>query len=223
MDVRRASPRLSEASPLLLASGSPRRREILHQLRIPHLVAPPSGVDESVASGEHAGAYLERIVLAKLKSACEVFGPTEASMGDTLRGVNVAAASIAVLVADTSVIVDGAILGKPASLADAEAMIALLAGRTHEVWTRFAIGAPSNEAKTLHAETVVTRVTFRSLTPERIRRYAESGEGDDKAGAYAVQGLGAALVARIEGSYTNVVGLPASEVVVALESLGLLP
>jgi septum formation protein len=215
--------RLSEASPLLLASGSPRRREILHQLRIPHLVSAPSDVDESVAPGEDATAYLERVVRAKLASACAVFGPTEAAMGDTLRGVNVAAASIAVLVADTSVILDGAILGKPESLADAEAMITRLAGHTHEVWTRFAIGAPSNQARVMHAETVVTRVTFRALSPERIRRYAESGEGDDKAGAYAVQGLGAALVARIEGSYSNVVGLPAAEVVVALESLGLLP
>jgi septum formation protein len=222
MDVRRVGPRLSEASPLLLASGSPRRREILHQLRIPHLVAAPSGVDETVREGEHAGAYLERVVRAKLDAACAVFGPTEAAMGDTLRGVNVAAASAAVLVADTSVIVDGAVLGKPGSLAEAESMIAQLAGRTHEVWTRFAIGAPTNEAKFLHAETVVTRVTFRALAPERIRRYAESGEGDDKAGGYAVQGLGAALVSRIEGSYTNVVGLPAAEVVVALENLGLL-
>jgi len=218
-----SSLRLSEASPLLLASASPRRREILHQLRIPHLVSAPSGVDESVATGEHAAAYLERVVRAKLTAACAVFGPTEASMGDTLRGVNVAAAAAAVLVADTSVILEGAILGKPESLAEAEAMITSLAGRTHEVWTRFAIGAPSNQARVVHAETVVTRVTFRALTPERIRRYAESGEGDDKAGAYAVQGLGAALVARIEGSYSNVVGLPAAEVVVALESLGLLP
>jgi septum formation protein len=207
---------------MLLASGSPRRREILHQLRIPHLVSAPAGVDESVRDGEHAGAYLERVVRAKLEAACTVFGPTEAAMGDTLRGVNVAAASIVVLVADTSVIVDGAILGKPESLAEAESMIARLAGRTHEVWTRFALGGPSNEAKVLHAETVVTRVTFRALTPERVRRYAESGEGDDKAGAYAVQGLGAALVARIEGSYSNVVGLPAAEVVVALETLGFL-
>jgi septum formation protein len=215
--------RLTEGSPLLLASASPRRREILQQLRIPHLVSAPSGVDESVAPGEHAGAYLERVVRAKLSAACVVFGPREAAMGDTLRGVDVAAASAAVLVADTSVIVDGAILGKPESLVEAESMIARLAGRTHEVWTRFAIGAATNEGKVLHSETVVTRVTFRALTPDRIRRYAESGEGDDKAGAYAVQGLGAALVARIEGSYSNVVGLPATEVVVALENLGLLP
>lgn len=218
-----SSSRLSEASPLLLASSSPRRREILHQLRIPHLVAAPSGVDERVHEGEHAGAYLERVVEAKLAAASAVFTFDPSSLGDTLRGVNVASAAAAVLVADTSVILDGAILGKPSSVTEAEAMISSISGRVHEVWTRFAIGAPTAEAKVLHVETVVTRVTFRSLTPERIRRYAESGEGDDKAGAYAVQGIGAALVARIEGSYSNVVGLPAAEVVVALENLGLLP
>lgn len=102
-------------------------------------------------------------------------------------------------------------------------MIDRLAGKTHEVWTRFAIGAPKSDVDVRHIETVVTRVTFRPLTAARIRRYAESGEGDDKAGAYAVQGLGASLVSRIEGSYSNVVGLPACELVAALEDLGLLP
>jgi septum formation protein len=194
---------LSDAKPLLLASGSPRRREILQQLGIPHVVAPPLGVDESVAPGEAADAYLARVVRAKLAAA------------ETRPHAS------AILVADTSVILAGAILGKPTSIADAEDMIARLAGRTHEVWTRFALGA--KDATELHAETVVTRVTFRALTPARIRRYAESGEGNDKAGAYAVQGLGAALVARIDGSYSNVVGLPAAEVVVALENLGLVP
>ena len=129
----------------------------------------------------------------------------------------------AVLVADTSVIDQGSILGKPADVAEADAMIARLAGRTHEVWTRFAISAPEKVGRVLHEETVITRVTFRALTPARIRAYAESGEGMDKAGAYAVQGLGAGLVARIDGSYTNVVGLPACEVLVALEGLGLAP
>jgi septum formation protein len=213
---------LSEAIPLLLASASPRRREILQQLRIPHLVAAPSGVDESVASGEDAAVYLERVVRAKLTAAGAVFCDPHTT-GDTLRGLDRASRAGAVLVADTSVILDGAILGKPGSIAEAESMIARLAGRTHEVWTRFALGQPTPEAEVVHVETVVTRVTFRSLTPERIRRYAESGEGDDKAGAYAVQGLGAALVAHIEGSYSNVVGLPAAEVVVALENFGLLP
>jgi nucleoside triphosphate pyrophosphatase len=123
------------------------------------------------------------------------------------------------------VIDDGDILGKPADADEAEGMIARLAGRTHEVWTRFAIarveGGDRREVRVAHAETVITRVTFRALTPAKIRAYAESGEGLDKAGAYAVQGLGAGIVARIEGSYTNVVGLPACEVIVALEALGL--
>ena len=220
-----SSSRLTEATPLLLASASPRRREILQNLRIPHLVSAPAGVDESVAAGEHPAAYLDRVVQAKLAASVRVFGLDPSRMGDTLRGVDAATlfgAAAAVLVADTSVICDDEILGKPSSLAESEAMITKLAGRTHEVWTRFLIGAPESKTRVLHGETVVTRVTFRALTPERIRRYAESGEGDDKAGAYAVQGLGASLVLRIDGSYSNVVGLPAAEVVIALESLGLL-
>jgi len=102
-------------------------------------------------------------------------------------------------------------------------MIARLSGKTHEVWTRFAIGAPSFPARVLHEETVRTRVTFRVLTPSQVAGYVASGEGKDKAGAYAVQGRGAGIVSRIEGSYTNVVGLPACEVMVALERLGLSP
>jgi septum formation protein len=206
---------LSADRPLLLASGSPRRREILENLRIPHRVRA-AAADESTREGEAACAYLERVTLAKLEAACAMF----ATSGPPVPAI---AAAAAVLVADTSVIESGAILGKPGSVDEAEAMIARLAARTHEVWTRFAIGAPESGAAVLYAETVVTRVTFRELTSARVRAYAESGEGMDKAGAYAVQGLGAGLVARIEGSYTNVVGLPACEVVVALERLGLLP
>jgi septum formation protein len=212
---------LSEAEPLLLASGSPRRREILANLGIPTLVTPVD-VDESVMPAEPPDAYLVRIVAAKLATASRPFVkvPT-APRGDTLQGVNIASAAGAVLVADTSVIDDGDILGKPISNADAEAIITRLAGRTHEVWTRFAIGAPEAPARTLHEETVKTRVTFRTLTSERVRAYVASGEGRDKAGAYAIQGRGAGLVSRIEGSYSNVVGLPACEVIVALERLGL--
>ena len=194
-------------SRLLLGSGSPRRREILTSLRIPFVVHV-ADADESTRAGEGPAMYLERVVLAKLAAVTE-----SAELTSTK----------AVLVADTSVIDDGAILGKPADVDEAEAMIARLAGRSHEVWTRFALGAPSRGGAVLHAETVVTRVTFRPLTADRIRAYAESGEGSDKAGAYAVQGLGAGIVARIEGSYTNVVGLPACEVLVALEGLGLAP
>lgn len=214
---------LSESEPLLLGSGSPRRREILANLGIPTLVTAVD-IDESVLPREPADAYLVRIVASKLAAASKPFVKSEmAPRGDTLQGVNIAAAAGAVLVADTSVIDDGAILGKPGSLEEAEAMIARLAGRTHEVWTRFAIGAPEAPARTLHEETVKTRVTFRPLTAERVRAYVASGEGMDKAGGYAVQGRGAGLVSRIEGSYSNVVGLPACEVMVALERLGLWP
>ncbi|AKV02462.1 Septum formation protein Maf [Labilithrix luteola] len=201
--------RLSAERPLLLASGSPRRREILENLRVPFIVRPASA-DESTRDGEDAAAYLARVVLAKLDAAWAAGGSALENAG-------------AVLVADTSVIDEGAILGKPGSIDEAEAMIARLAGKTHEVWTRFAIGRASAAGGTLHEQTVVTRVTFRPLTAARIRAYAESGEGMDKAGAYAVQGLGAGLVARVDGSYSNVVGLPACEVLVALEELGLVP
>ena len=219
MTVRDPAPR-----PILLGSGSPRRREILSNLRVPFVVHVVPA-DESTLPGEGASAYLERVVLAKLEAVAGAFDPRSSAPAEVRE-------TSAVLVADTSVIENGAILGKPESTDEAEAMIARLAGRTHEVWTRFAIGAslavafgadpsPLVVPKVLHAETVITRVTFRSLTAARIRAYAESGEGSDKAGGYAVQGLGAGLVARIEGSYTNVVGLPACEVIVALEGLGL--
>lgn len=197
---------------VLLGSGSPRRREILANLRIPFVVHV-AGADESTLPGEGPPAYLERVVRAKLAAVSAVFSSPTSS--PEARG------TCAVLVADTSVIDGGAILGKPSDVHEAEAMIARLAGRTHEVWTRFAFGAPSASCEVLHEETVITKVTFRELTPARIRAYAESGEGMDKAGAYAAQGLGAGLVARIDGSYTNVVGLPACEVVIALERLGL--
>lgn len=200
---------------LLLGSGSPRRREILANLRVP-VVVRVVGTDESTRPGEGPEGYLERVVLAKLAAVANVYGAAPES-ADEVQSTR------AVLVADTSVIDAGAILRKPADVDEAESMIARLAGRSHEVWTRFAIGSPSVAPDVLHAETVVTRVTFRALTPARIRAYAASGEGLDKAGAYAVQGLGAGLVARIEGSYTNVVGLPACEVLVALEQLGLAP
>ncbi len=207
-----ASSFLSDATPLVLGSGSPRRREILTSLRVPHVVLAGQA-DETVREGEPVEAYLARVTRAKLDAVT-------AALPEELR-----ARALAVLVADTSVIVDGAILGKPAGADEAEQMIRRLAGRTHEVRTRFAVARLPRAALAppLHEETVTTRVTFRALSPREIRAYAESGEGLDKAGGYAVQGLGAALVPRIEGSYTNVVGLPACEVAVALRETGLLP
>ena len=207
--------RSARPPPLLLGSGSPRRREILANLGIPFVIHV-AGADETTHPGEAAPAYLQRVVRAKLAAVSAIFAPSAGASPELL-------GTCAVLVADTSVIDGGSILGKPGDVDEAEAMIARLAGRTHEVWTRFAIGAPSEECRVMHEETVITRVTFRPLTAARIRAYASSGEGMDKAGAYAAQGLGAGLVARIDGSYTNVVGLPACELVIALEGLGLAP
>lgn len=192
--------------PLLLGSASPRRREILATLGLPILVLP-AVVDESVLDGEAALPYLARV--AALKLAATGARPEAKVAG-------------AILVADTTVILDGRILGKPADEAEARAMLRALAGRAHQVSTRFAIAGPDAPTRALHEETVSTEVVFRALDDAEIEGYAATGEGLDKAGAYAVQGLGSFAVARLHGSYANVVGLPACEVVSALRRLGLL-
>ncbi len=189
--------------PLLLASGSPRRRELLRRVGVP-IVVEAVHIDEMVREGELAGAYLERIVDAKLAAA---------------RGLESAHRCAAVLVADTAVVLGKHILGKPSDERVSREMIEQLAGQRHEVATRFAI---ATEAEVLCAETVATRVWFRSLDGAQIDRYVATGEGADKAGAYAIQGVGAMLVERIEGCYANVVGLPLSLVVARLQSHGLL-
>jgi septum formation protein len=200
---------LSASAPLILGSGSPRRKEILAAARVPFEVVA-GDADESIHDGEDAGTYLARVVLAKLTSVRE---RASARPGGLAPGR-------VVLVADTSVVVDGAILGKPADEREGLAMLARLRGRTHDVQTRFAIGGMRGEP--VHASTVRTRVTFRAVDDAEARAYVASGEGRDKAGGYAVQGLAATFVERIDGSYSNVVGLPACEVVVALRALGLL-
>jgi septum formation protein len=197
---------IDASTPLLLGSGSPRRREILAALGIPVRVAT-AGVDETVRSGETPERYLERIVADKLAA---------------IAGLPDVQGSGGVLVADTAVIVDGETLGKPFGEADARAMLRSLSGRTHDVWTRFAIAAPETPAIAAAAETVRTQVWFRRLDEVEIAAYAATREGLDKAGAYAIQGIGAFAVERIEGSYSNVVGLPACEVVLALRATGLL-
>jgi septum formation protein len=193
---------IDDSHPLLLGSASPRRREILTTLGLPLRVVSLD-VDERVLPGERPEDYLARIVASKLAAA--------APFAEGAGGV---------LVADTSVILDGASIGKPSDEAHARKMLRDLAGREHEVWTRFAIAPP--QAGAAHAETVRTRVFFRPLDDDEIAAYAATGEGQDKAGAYAIQGIGAFAVARIEGSYSNVVGLPACEVIAALRALGLL-
>jgi septum formation protein len=199
---------LDPEHPLLLGSASPRRRDILASLGIP-LRVHPVDVDERVRPGEPADGYLERVVRDKLAALGSFPGHGAAG---------------ALLVADTAVIGinDGVTLGKPEDDAQAAQMLRALAGRQHRVSTRFAIAAPGAPTLPVWEQTVDTEVWFRALTDEHIARYVATGEGRDKAGSYAIQGLGAFCVERIVGSYSNVVGLPACEVVAALERCGLL-
>jgi septum formation protein len=203
---------LSEALPLWLASGSPRRREILATIGVP-LVVHAVTVDESTRPNESPDAYLERIVRTKLSAAAQALNAERPPFAGRPLG--------AIAVADTSVIEGGAVLGKPSDPDDAARMVARLSGRTHEVWTRFAIALLQHGGVAAHEETVRTRVTFRALTTAQVQAYVATGEGTDKAGAYAIQGRGAAFVSRLEGSYSSVVGLPACEFMLALEGLGL--
>ena len=194
---------ISKDTPLILGSASPRRREILAGLGLP-LVVVPAEIEEGVRAGEPPEAYLERVVEEKLVAVSE-------------RAKNERFA--AVLVADTIVVIDGEVLGKPADVTDAERLLKRLVGRTHTVFTRYLITDP---VSIVAERSVKSRVRMRSASVEEIARYARTGEGLDKAGAYAAQGIGAFLVESIEGSYTNVVGLPACEVVLDLRDAGLL-
>ena len=168
----------SPAPPILLASTSPRRVEILEQLRIPFDVVAPRYEETSDDPVEHA--------LGKARSVLEL------------------ADGRPVLGCDTEVLCGGRVYGKPAAAEDAEEILESLAGKTHEVVSGLALITPAWEE--VHRE--VTRVTFRELTPRDLANYVASGEWEGRAGAYAIQGLGAALVKRIEGDYLNVVGLP---------------
>src|SRR5262245_42141469 len=175
---------------LVLASSSPRRAELLNAAGI-EFDTIPADVDESLHAGESAEHYTQRVANAK---ACLVLARSHGRP---------------VLAADTVVVVDGQILGKPASPDDARRMLRLLSGRRHEVLTAVSVSL-GGEADTCPTATGMERTTveFAPLTDEEIAWYVASGEPMDKAGAYAIQGLGSRFVTRIDGSYSNVVGLP---------------
>jgi septum formation protein len=200
--------RIDADHPLVLGSASPRRREMIAMLGVPFIVCV-ADVDESTRGGETPQAYLERIARAKLEAVrARVVAPG-------------AGGTAGILVADTVVIApDGGLLGKPVDDAEARVMVQRLGGATHEVSTRFLLAESAGTASPLHAQTVTTRVTFRTVDRDEVNAYAATGEGRDKAGAYAVQGRASAFVERIEGSYSGVVGLPLCEVVVALRAVG---
>lgn len=190
----------AQAPQFLLASGSPRRREILAMLGY-RFECRPAHADESLPRGISPEEAVR--LLARRKASAD------ASAG----------AHLPVLAADTVVALDGVLLGKPVDGADARRMLRLLSGRTHEVYTGVCLSAGGRVAELAQC----TRVTFYPLSEELIDRYAASGEPLDKAGAYGIQGRGSVLVARIEGDYYNVVGLPAAETVRLLASAGIFP
>ena len=175
---------------IILASSSPRRRELLRQIGVAFRVVA-ADVDETALPEEKPADYVVRVALDKA-----------AAVWDRTGG------SLPVLAADTAVVLDGCILGKPADRAEAAVMLARLSGRTHEVYSAVALRLGAQRA----ADCLnVTRVTFSDLTPEWIEAYIDSGDPMDKAGAYGVQGGAAARIVRIEGSFSGVMGLPLFE------------
>jgi len=176
---------------IILASASPRREALLKQIGVPFRVMPSRVSEEKAGRLGDPGSFVERAALAKAEDV--------AARVD--RGL--------VLGADTVVVVGREILGKPSSPADAQRMLERLSGVTHRVYTGLALVQTENR-RVIHKRTAheLTRVTMRRLRPEDIAGYIATGEPLDKAGAYGIQGRGAMLVARIEGCYFNVVGLP---------------
>jgi septum formation protein len=186
--VMSAPKRNAPALRLVLASTSPRRHALLREAGIPYEAVAPRDVAEDVVPGERPAELVRRHALTKARSVAADY---EGRL---------------VLGADTVVVLDDRVFGKPADEAEARAMLATLAGRTHVVYTGLALvdGAGGREATEVEA----TAVTMRPLSAEEIGRYVATGEPADKAGAYAVQGRGSLLVERVEGDYFNVVGLP---------------
>lgn len=184
---------------IILASNSPRRRELLERIGIRefHIVSPD--VDESVEAGLSPADMVERLSRRKAQAVAG----------------RVPAGSL-VIAADTVVALDGAVLGKPRSEADAFAMLSALSGREHHVYTGVTV-VRGDRALTEHEETAVA---FRDVGPEEIRAYVATGEPMDKAGAYGVQGKGALLVERLDGDFFNVMGLPVMRLGRMLERFG---
>jgi septum formation protein len=192
--------RISRQYPLILASASPRRKRLLAQVGLPFRSVVSEMPEEAIRGVPEEASR----VLAQKKA---------------LHGCAKSAGSW-VLGADTIVAVGQRMLGKPEGEEDADTMLSLLSGKEHRVITGFCVVSPSGVVA--HLEAVVTRVRFKTLSEQEIKGYIDTGEPFGKAGSYAIQGIGAFMVEAISGSYTNVVGLPLSEVVRALVSTGAL-
>ncbi len=194
---------------IYLASRSPRRRELLSQIGVRyHLLLfrarpeSPPDVDESMLPGEAPEVYVERMARAKAEAGWKLL---------RLRNLPLAP----VLAADTTVALEGRIFAKPVDRKEAADMIAALSGRRHEVLTAVALKRDEELASALSR----SAVQFKSLTPEEIAQYVATGEGDDKAGAYAIQGRAARFIVELHGSYSGVMGLPLYETAQLLDKL----
>ena len=185
---------------IILASASPRRRELLERIGITGFTVAAPNVDESVEPGLSPADMVEELSLRKARAAAENFGPEDL-----------------IIAADTVVALDGAVLGKPRDRDDAFAMLSALSGRENRVYTGITV-LRGGKAVTQHEETAVT---FRELSPDEIRGYIATGEPLDKAGAYGIQGVGALLVSGIRGDYSNVMGLPVFRLGQILRGFGL--
>jgi septum formation protein len=186
---------------LYLASASPRRRDLLIQLGLEPLLLPQA-LDESMLPHELPSEYVSRLAVAKAQAAL-------ASPAYLL--------PLPVVAADTAVVCRGQVLGKPGNAAEAACMMRLLSGRTHQVLTALAVTDRSRSELVV----VSTDVVFRELSDNEISAYWETGEPQDKAGGYAIQGLGGMFVQYISGSYSNVVGLPLFETAQLLAGFGM--
>jgi septum formation protein len=193
-------PAASAAAPLYLASASPRRRELLAQAGIAFEVIGGISIDEQPQPGEDAATLVRRLALGKARA------------GQALIARRHGARTARVLGADTEVVLDGRVFGKPMAEADCVAMLLALSGRTHEVLSAVALVDAGGE----RCELCVSRVTFRAVAADEARAYWATGEPGDKAGGYAIQGRAAAFVSRLEGSYSGVVGLPLFETLALL-------
>jgi septum formation protein len=190
--------------PLVLGSGSPRRRELLARAGIAFEVLP-ADIDESARDGEEPAAFALRLAREKAQAVATRVGATPRRL---------------VLGADTIVVIDGDVLGKPVDAEDAVRLLGRLVGREHRVYTAVAVLASD---RIEHAATcvVASGVAMRAAGEDEIRRYVATGEPLDKAGAYAAQGEGRRFIARIEGSESNVIGLPIDETLALLRESGL--
>jgi len=183
---------------IILASASPRRRELLEQIGITDYRVVPSEVDEASVCGASPAETAMLLARAKARAVAEL------------------EPAAVVIAADTVVVLDGTVLGKPSDRQEAAAMLAALGGREHTVITGFVVKGDKREV----SDYALTRVVFRRITGAEIAAYLATGEADDKAGAYGIQGKAAIFVERIEGCYFNVVGLPVSALARVLAGFG---